>query len=243
MRNELIYNIHVFRLGELQNKAADDLEVLKSTMDKWNKDDLEKKCQKLGFAFGSQFDLLKEGWSSGTEALGVICPTKEINEGTEKYTIHPSIIDASFQTMLLLKGNAGKFVPQQITNLTIVDKPDNIEQLFAHTKILEWEENPTATITLMDSHARPVMIIESLATAEISRNKAKISLRTHHFLSVGKSSQVKLTRITTKAFGFFLEMKANLRNVFFSMFQPKKVYTLLICKIQLAKHVMNSPKH
>ena len=181
MHNELIYNIHVFRLGELQNKTADDLEVLKSTMDKWNKDDLEKKCQKLGFAFGSQFDLLKEGWSSGTEALGVICPTKEINEGTEKYTIHPSIIDASFQTMLLLKGNAGKFVPQQITNLTIVDKPDNIEQLFAHTKILEWEENPTATITLMDSHARPVMIIESLATAEISRNKAKISFENSSF--------------------------------------------------------------
>ena len=150
-------------------------------MTKWIKQDLDKEREKMGFAFGPQFDLITESWSNSTEALALICPTEEIINEASAYVIHPSIIDACFQTMLLFKGLEGKFVPRKITHVTIVQKPTCTGQFYAHAKLVESEKAPTYNITLMDQYARPVMIVEKFITEEISADKTKVTFENTSF--------------------------------------------------------------
>ena len=175
-------SIHfLFNTDESQKGSSEKVERLKSTMSQLSKDDLGKEREKAGFKFGPQFDLITEAWSCGDEALCVIRPTKEIDKETSAYAIHPSIIDACFQSMLLLKGVEGKFVPRKITHITMVQKPTCTDQFYIHTKIVESEKTPTANITLMDRYGRPVMIFEKFITAEISPDKTKITFENTSF--------------------------------------------------------------
>ena len=149
-------------------------EVLRSTMNERSKGDMKTKREELSFAFGPQFDLITDAWSNDTEALSLIVPTEEIIKEASAYVIHPTLIDACFQTILLLSSQAGKFVPQKITRVTILQKITCIEQFYAHTKMVGSEKTPTYNITLMDRYARPLIIIEKLIFAEISANKPKM---------------------------------------------------------------------
>ena len=145
-------------------------------MGKRPKKDLNSKRENHGFAFGPQFDLIAEAWSNGNEAFSHICPTEEIINKASDYVIHPSIIDACFQSMLLLKGTEGKFVPRKITHVTMLQKPTCTDEFYAHTKLVDSDEQtPTCSITLMDRYGRPVMILERFITAEISGHKTKIN--------------------------------------------------------------------
>jgi hypothetical protein len=147
----------------------------------FSNDYCEKKRQEKGFAFGPQFDIIKEAWSSNNEALALIRPTEEITKEASSYVIHPSIIDACFQTMILVKAFEGKFVPRKITRVTMVQKPISMKQFYAHTQILGSEKTPTYNITLMDCHARPIMIIEKYATAEISSDMSNVTYENSSF--------------------------------------------------------------
>ncbi len=173
--------IFILNLGPSQQGNPNDVEVFKSAMIKLSNDYLEKERQNKGFEFGPQFDLIKDVWTNGTEFLVLICPTEDIINDASAYVIHPSIIDACFQTMLLVKGFEGRFVPKEITRVTILQKPICIEQFYAHTKFLESENTPTCNITLMDSFARPVMIIEKYTTEEISTDKTKVTYENSSF--------------------------------------------------------------
>ena len=150
-------------------------------MSKTSKEDIENKRKELNFAFGPQFDLIIDAWSDGTEAFAIICPTKEIIKEASTYVIHPSLIDACFQTILLLDGQASKSVPQKIAHVTMLQKFTCTERFYAHTKIVESEKTPTYSITLMDRYARPVMIIEKLLLAEISADKTKLTFENTSF--------------------------------------------------------------
>ena len=158
-----------------------DIEVFKTTMIKLPKDFLEKEAERKGFAFGAQFNLITEAWSNGTEALALICPTEEIMNEASAYVVHPSVIDACFQAMLLVRDLKGKFLPRKITHVTIVQKPTCIEQFYAHIKIIESEKTPTYNIILMDRYAKLVMIIEKYITTEISADKAKVTFENTSF--------------------------------------------------------------
>ena len=164
-----------------QQGYANDVNSFKSTMSKWSKDDFEKEREKVGFAFGPQFDLITEAWSNDVEALCLIRPTEEIIKEASAYVIHPSIIDACFQSMLLLKGPEGKFVPRKITHVTMMQKTKCADQFYVHSKIVDSEKTPTYNITLMDRYARPMMIIERFITAEISADKTKVTFENASF--------------------------------------------------------------
>ena len=146
-------------------------------MSQLSREDLQREREKFGFTFGPQFDVITKAWSNGVEALCLIQPTEEINRQASEYVIHPSIIDACFQSMLLLKTVEGKFVPRRIKHVTIVQKPTCTDEFYVHTKIIESEKAPTSNITLMDGYARPVMIIEEFITSEISPDKDKITFK------------------------------------------------------------------
>ena len=145
-------------------------------MYQWSKVDFERKREQAGFAFGPQFDLIVEAWSSGVEALCLICPTEEISKEASAYVIHPSIIDACFQSTLLLKSPERKLVPRKITHVTMMQKTKCTDQFYVHTKIVESEKAPTYNITLMDNYARPVMMIKKFIPTEISSDKTKVTL-------------------------------------------------------------------
>ena len=170
-----------FLIGESRKGSSEKVERIKSTMSQLSKGDLEKEREKAGFKFGPQFDLITKAWSCGDEALCVIRPTKEIDNEAPAYVIHPSIIDACFQSMLLLKGVEGKLVPRRITHVTMVQKPTSTDQFYIHTKLVESEKAPTYNITLMDIYARPVMIIEKFISAEISPDKTKVTFENTSF--------------------------------------------------------------
>ncbi|CAB4020054.1 Phthiocerol synthesis polyketide synthase type I, partial [Paramuricea clavata] len=189
-KNEVILSEGYIQLGvndgygsqeSSQQGTPKDFEDYKCAMTKWSKNDLKTEREKLGFAFGPQFDLITDAWSNGTEVLALICPTEEINKEASAYVIHPSVIDASLQTMLLFKDNERKFVPQKITHITIVGKPTCIEQFYAHAKIIESDKTPNFNITLMDRNAKPVMIFEKFIVAEISAEKTKVTFENTSF--------------------------------------------------------------
>ena len=150
-------------------------------MNKWLIDDLHRKRKKLGFAFGSQFDLITEAWSNGIEALSLICPTEQIVKEASAYVLHPAVLDACFQSMLLLKEMEGKFIPRKIAHVTMLRKPSCTDHFYAYTKMVASEKTPTCNITLMDRYARPVMIFERFITEDISVDKTKASFKNAAF--------------------------------------------------------------
>ena len=168
-------------LFAIETSLSEKFGHLKSTMNQFSRDDLEREREKLGFAFGPHFDLISKAWSNGVETLCLIRPTEEINKEASAYCIHPSIIDACFQSMLLLKTMEGKFVPRKITNVSMVQNPTCTDQFYVHTKIVDSAKTPTCNITLMDGYARPVMIIEEFVTGEISTDKAKVTFQNASF--------------------------------------------------------------
>ena len=183
-RNKLFgpINSHLpFIVGASQQENSNEIEDFKSTMTKWLKDDLDRKREKLGFTFDSQFDLITEAWSNGIEALSLICPTQEIIKDAPAYVMHPAIIDACFQSMLLFEGIEGKYVPSKIKHVAMLQKPTCTDQFYAYTKIVDSEKSPTCNITLMDRHARPVMVLERFITTEISAGKTQVNFETAVF--------------------------------------------------------------
>ena len=164
-----------------QHGNSEDVDVFKSTMIRMSRDYIIEERQRKGCKFGPRFDLIQEAWSRGNESLALICPTAEMVSEASVYVIHPSVIDACFQTMLLVKGFEGKFVPKTIARVTMVQKPTSTERFYAHTKLLESEKTPSSNITLMDCYARPIMIIEKYATAEIASDMSKVSYENSSF--------------------------------------------------------------
>ncbi|XP_028415494.1 uncharacterized protein LOC114538524 [Dendronephthya gigantea] len=150
------------------------IEVLKSAMEEWSKADVQKVREDVGFAFGPRFDLISQGWSNGSEALSLIIPTEEIINSSA-YVMHPCVIDACLQTTLLLKSIAGKYVPKEITNITILRNSRCTQQFYAQAKIVSSGKTPTYNITLMDQYGQAVMIIEKFITVEILLDKEEVT--------------------------------------------------------------------
>ena len=143
-------------------------------MKEWSKADVQKARENAGFAFGPQFDLIMKAWSSGTEALSLICPTEEITHASA-YVLHPSVIDASLQTTLLLESTTGTLVPKKITHINILQKTTCIEQFYAHAKLVDSGKESTYNITLMDGYGRVLMTIDKFVVEEISSDEEKVT--------------------------------------------------------------------
>lgn len=181
-----------------EKEIPNGIEILKARMTKQPKGKLQEERKKMGLAFGPHFDLITEAWANSTEALCLIHPTKEIIHEAYKYVIHPSIIDASFQAKLPLKHLDGKFVPQRISRISVVQKPACLQPLYAHVKLVESEKIPTHSITLLDFHARPVMVLEKIISAEVSPDNAKVTFENAIFAFNWQQSVPETTAATNQ---------------------------------------------
>ncbi|XP_028418845.1 uncharacterized protein LOC114544389 [Dendronephthya gigantea] len=151
-----------------------DIEILKSSMEEWSRADFLKARETAGFAFGPQFDLIVRAWSSGNEALSLICPTEEI-VNTEEYVLHPSVIDACLQTTILLDiKSVVKAVPKEIKRINILRKATYTQQFYAYAKIVESEKGKAFNIFLLDQCARALMIIDQFSIEEILSDREEV---------------------------------------------------------------------
>ena len=173
MLSRLMYVFFLFYALEIsQEENAEYFDILKSEMSKCSQESLEKKREESIFNFGPQFNLITDAWSNDTEALARICPTKEITKEASAYAIHPTLIDACFQTIILLNELAGKLVPRKIARVTILQKPTCTEYFYAHTTTVESEKITTYSITLMDRYATRLVIVEKVLLADLSADDA-----------------------------------------------------------------------
>lgn len=129
-----------------------------------------------GFNFGPQFSLITEIWSDDAEVLCTIVLTKEIRRSLPLYVVHPSIIDACFQTIFLLKQQAKIPVPHRVEDV-IVQQRNFTEYMFCHAKISGNDDDPTYDIMLINCHGKVVLVIKGFLIADLSTLRAEPVLK------------------------------------------------------------------
>lgn len=143
------------------------IEVIKSRLVKRPLEVFNAKRKQKRFHYGPEFSLITETWSDDTEALCTITLTEEINRTSASYVVHPSIIDACFQSFFLLKRPEEKPVPYRLENITIRQR-NFTKLMFCHVKAIEKETGQTYDIVLMDCMGTVVLIMKGFLVADLS---------------------------------------------------------------------------
>ena len=120
--------------------------------------------------------MITEIWSDDAEVLCTIVLTKEIRRSLPLYVVHPSIIDACFQTFFLLKQQAKVPVPHRVEDV-IVQERNFTEYMFCHAKICGNDDHPTYDTMLINCHGKVVLVIKGFLIADLSTLRAEPVLK------------------------------------------------------------------
>lgn len=93
--------------------------------------------------------------------------TDEILSTSASYVVHPSIIDACFQSLFLLKQSVEKPVPYRVHNITVLRRTFP-KVMFCHVKASGNETEKTCDVALFDCNGNVVILIGGFLMADLA---------------------------------------------------------------------------
>ncbi len=138
-----------------------------------------------GFEYGTAFQGIKNAWIGENETLCELCSLEEIGNNDFDSVLHPSILDASFQSMILNQYKDANCIqkddlklPISIDRITVYRKSS--ARLYAHAYLLNSSEQEiVGDITLFDDEGSVVAQIKGFTarTLENDNEHAVLSER------------------------------------------------------------------
>ncbi|MCY3771441.1 MAG: SDR family NAD(P)-dependent oxidoreductase [Gemmatimonadetes bacterium] len=126
-----------------------------------------ERAAELGFAYGTAFRQVDDVVYSDREALAFLTSR---DEGHGPYRLHPGVLDAGLQALLMLVPNDGPHLPVSVKTLVLQRLPEQDEVLVAYARLRETstEGGLLADVYLVDENGRPAVILEGVDLSRAS---------------------------------------------------------------------------
>ena len=128
--------------------------------------------EKFGFKYGPSFSIIKEIWKCDSEALCLIdiVEAHTIQDQSERYIVHPSILDACLQSCFVTLGTSSmddkSIVPVGFRRITLNDLPST-SQLYCHLTA-DLSEFGRFDVTLMSPSGYVFLSMTDFRVAELT---------------------------------------------------------------------------
>lgn len=140
-----------------------DLDAVKSRCDRRITSRLfYERAAELGFQYGPTFRQVDELVCSDREALAFLAAR---DDGQEPFRLHPGVLDAGLQTLLMLVPEDDPHLPVGVETIVLHRLPEQTEILFAYARLRETskEGGLLAEVYLVDEKGLPVVHLEGVA--------------------------------------------------------------------------------
>ena len=141
-------------------------------MERMPNERFRKITEKFGFNYGPSFSIIKEIWKCDKEALCLIdiAEAHTIHDQSERYIVHPSILDACLQSCFVTLGTSAiddkSIVPVGFKRITLNDLPST-SQLYCHVTAYLYEFG-RFDVTLMSSSGYVFLSLTDFRVSELT---------------------------------------------------------------------------
>ena len=149
-------------------------------MERMPNNEFRELTEKFGFIYGPSFSIIKEIWRREKEGLCLVDITEAltIQEQTERYVVHPSILDACLQSCFVPLANSltgeKSIVPVGCKSIAMNDLPST-NQLYCHvTK--DVSDSERFDVTLMSPTGCVLLTMTDLRVTEIASSPRQLPL-------------------------------------------------------------------
>ena len=152
-----------------------DLEAIKSRCDRRiTRRRFYERAAELGFEYGPAFRQVDDVLYSDREVLAILASR---DEGRGPYRLHPGVLDASLQSLLLLVPDDEQHLPVGVKTVVLQRLPERNETLVAYAKLREASEDSglLADVYLVDEEGLPVVALVGVALDAVARSPASSS--------------------------------------------------------------------
>ncbi|MCY3553978.1 MAG: beta-ketoacyl synthase N-terminal-like domain-containing protein, partial [Gemmatimonadetes bacterium] len=121
-----------------------------------------ERAAELGFDYGPAFRQIDEVVYANREALVSLATG---DEGHGSYRLHPGVLDAGLQALLLLIADDGPYLPVGVETIVLQRLPDQNEVLAAYARLRETSEDSDllADVCLVDEEGLTVVALKGVA--------------------------------------------------------------------------------
>lgn len=137
---------------------------------------------KMNFNYGPMFQGLKKVWIGENEILAQICPLSEMGIDDMDNIIHPSILDAAFQSFLANQfeeleenGSVDLKLPESIESITVYGKIP--EKIYAYSMVKEYDASSIiGDIKICDENGSVVAYVKNFVARTMEKSEEETYL-------------------------------------------------------------------
>ncbi|MYI98902.1 MAG: acyltransferase domain-containing protein, partial [Gemmatimonadetes bacterium] len=145
-----------------------DLEAIRSRCDRRiTRRRFYERAAELGFQYGPSFRQVDDVVYADRDALVSLISR---DDGHETFRLHPGVLDAGLQALLLLVPDDGPHLPIGVKTVVLQRLPDKNEILFAYARLQETSDDSVllADVYLVDEKGLPAVALEGVALSRAS---------------------------------------------------------------------------
>ena len=139
-----------------------DLEAVRSRCDRRvTSRRFYERAAELGFQYGPVFRQIAEVVYSDREALAFLAAR---DDGQASYCLHPGVLDAGLQALLMLMPDDVQHLPVGVKNLVLQRLPEQHEILLAYARLRDVSKDSglLTDVCLVDEKGHPVVVLEGV---------------------------------------------------------------------------------
>ncbi|HVH45622.1 MAG TPA: type I polyketide synthase [Labilithrix sp.] len=130
----------------------------------------------MGISYGPAFQGIERGWRGEGEALSKLVPVEKLTEHASGYVVHPSLLDAAFQTVVVAAqqgmGAGRTYVPSTVGRVVVAGQA---APRWAHAKVLlATEDAVECDVSLLDERGGVVAEVKGLRARPLGRAGDKL---------------------------------------------------------------------
>ena len=136
--------------------------------------ELYRSLKRRGYGYGPEFQGLAEVWWNGSESLSRLKDPDAMGWSGGGYRVHPSLLDAAIQTLLIGPQTTGLYVPIQIESLRVLKKPAECAELWCHTllRTAPGRQELTGDFFLLDGNG--AVVLEALGVKVFALDRSAV---------------------------------------------------------------------
>lgn len=138
-----------------------------------------ERAAEMGFDYGPAFRQVDDVMYSDREALVSLASG---DEGHGSYRLHPGVLDAGLQPLLLLIADDGPYLPVGVETIVLQRLPDQNEILAAYARLRETSEDSDllADVYLVDEKGLSVVALKGVALEDVALSRSSGSISRHN---------------------------------------------------------------
>lgn len=160
-------------------KQVNFAEITQTVQQSYDVHTFYDQCRNAGLDYGHYFQSIRSLKVSEDAVLAeVSCVEKVLNE-VDQYRVHPTLLDAAFQSLLTITGLEKAFIPVSIAKLTLIQQ--SVQNGYCYAIMRKQSKRSVhCDIYLFDESKQPVVQIEGLHCMAVESNEQNNEVNNPH---------------------------------------------------------------